>query len=349
MNPFPKTAILSGANCLTDLRRFISESSYSSIVVLVDENTQEFCYPLLKLPRYHHLLKVNSGEENKNLANCLEVWKNLSELECDRKTLLINLGGGVLCDMGGFIASTYLRGIDFLNIPTTLLAMCDAGIGGKTGVNFNGLKNQIGVFNDPISIFINVDFLETLPEKQFLSGYAEIIKHALIADKVMFKSISKQDDIKKGIIKQVLHSHKIKLKIVASDAFEKGVRKSLNFGHSIGHALESLFLVNDPQNAIFHGEAVAAGMITEAIISFNRQLLSAGELEMIINVISNWFPKLKISPVDISDIIDYISNDKKNEYNRKLFTLLDGIGHYSINNDVTDDEISQSLEHYLSL
>jgi 3-dehydroquinate synthase len=349
MKTSTKSSIFTGTNSLNDLKQFISSGKYSDVAILVDENTYKHCYPLLGMPATQKVIKVMSGEENKTVDSCLEVWNKLSEMSFDRKSLLIVLGGGLICDMGGFIAATYLRGIDFIFVPTTLLAMCDSSLGGKTSVNFKGFKNQIGVFKNPAAIFIYVDFLKTLNEKQFLSGYAEIIKHALIADKKMFEELNKYKDIKEQIEGLISRSHKIKSKIVYFDFKEQGMRKCLNFGHTIGHGLETFFLKNKSKETLYHGEAVAVGMIAAAWISFKRNLLGKDELDMISSYILRMFPKLIISRRDIHLIIEYCKKDKKNEYNQKMFVLLTGVGQCSINNAVTDEEIVHSLEYYQSL
>ena len=266
--------IFIGNNCLQDLKLFIDNNKYSSIAVLVDENTNEHCYPLIKDFICTHIkIIIKSGEENKTINTCMEVWQKLSNENFDRKALLVNLGGGVLCDTGGFIASSYMRGIDFIHIPTTLLSMCDSCIGGKMGVNLDSLKNQIGVFNDPKVIVIYPKFLETLSERNIKSGLGEIIKHSLISSRSLFYYLSECDDYKNKINEVIERSIKIKARIVSLDFLEKNIRKSLNFGHSIGHALESFFLMTQANDPLYHGEAVAAGMIAESWISNKKNIL----------------------------------------------------------------------------
>jgi len=348
MKTLSATSIFTGPQSLNDFWQFIKTSDYSNIGVLVDENTLKYCYPLIGFSERYPVIETKSGEENKTIATCLNVWDQLSALSFDRKSLLVIVGGGVLCDMGGFIAATYLRGIDFVFIPTTLLSMCDSCLGGKTGVNFNSFKNQVGVFENSRAIFIHDQFLKTLPEKHFLSGYAEIIKLALVADKHLFYDLFHCDNFDENIEKTIEQSLKLKSKIVDADPFELNIRKSLNFGHSIGHGLESFFMINRPNEIIFHGEAIAAGMITEAWISSNRNMLTKPDLERICSFIFRLFPKLKLGSDDISLITDYIQKDKKNEHNQKLFSLPDKIGQCTINNIVTDEEIRNALEFYLS-
>jgi len=350
MKTLSKPIIFSGHNSLNDFKHYIASSNYSSLIILLDENTQKYCFPVLKeIIGSHAIISIKSGEEHKTIGTCIEIWKKLSDANIDRKALLINLGGGVLCDIGGFIAASYQRGIDFIHIPTTLISMCDAAIGGKTGVNLDGLKNQIGVFKNPNAIVILPDFLKTLPENHIFSGLAEIIKHSLIGDKRFFNELSECQDYKKNIEKFIAKSIKIKTRIVNLDAYEKGIRKSLNFGHSIGHALESFFLVNHSKNPISHGEAIAVGMIAESWISYKRKLLPESELDQITALILKHFSKIEIHKKDHEKIIEYIQKDKKNEHKKKLFTLLDGIGQFRVNEIINKEEIIQSLEYYAKL
>ena len=346
----PKTPIFDGTDSIYYFTNFLTTSKYSSVIVLVEENTKKYCLPVIKdFLGEHSIITIKSGEKNKTISTCINVWKQLLEVSTDRKALLINLGGGVICDMGGFIAATYKRGIDFIHIPTTLLAMCDACIGGKLAVDINGNKNQIGLFKNPKAILIYPDFLKTLPERHLLCGFAEIIKHALIGDKRLFDEIAGNSKIAKDFNKLIARSVKIKTRIVNIDFHEKDIRKSLNFGHSIGHALETYSLNNDVDNYIYHGEAVAAGMIAESYISYRRNLISISELEQINRLILNRFSKVKIDRKNYDIIVSLISQDKKNENNRKLFTLLEGIGKARINETVSDEEIKESLEYYNKL
>ncbi|MGD0711177.1 MAG: 3-dehydroquinate synthase family protein, partial [Bacteroidales bacterium] len=211
-------AVYKGVENLGDFKQFIANSKYSAIIVIVDENTQKYCLPLINdyLGNFT-LISVSSGENNKTINTCVDVWNQMADKAIDRKALIINLGGGVICDMGGFIAATYKRGIDFVHIPTTLLAMCDASIGGKLGVNFSGYKNTIGLFKNPIAIVFYTGFLKTLPEKQFLSGFAEVIKHALIDDKRFFNELTNLTNLKEEAENLVARSIKIKTKITNLD------------------------------------------------------------------------------------------------------------------------------------
>ena len=238
-----------------ELHSFLATNKYTQVFILVDENTLEHCLPLL--PNFdYQIIKIESGERNKNIETCQKIWQNLLNNNADRKALLINLGGGVISDMGGFCASTYKRGIDFINIPTTLLAMVDATIGGKTGIDFGFQKNMIGLFSLAKTVLIDATFLKTLNYRQIKSGKAEMLKHGLIANEQHFTQIISSAIPNLDLIKA---SIAIKQEIVSTDPFEKGIRKSLNFGHTLGHALEAYYLANNLD--ILHGEAIAQGMI----------------------------------------------------------------------------------------
>ncbi|MCC6690576.1 MAG: 3-dehydroquinate synthase, partial [Bacteroidia bacterium] len=265
-----------GSESLKQLSNQLKKTEYKKSIffILVDQNTIVHCLPYLiaevKSLKNAEIIEIESGEQNKNIKVCIELWKVLGEYQANRKSVIINLGGGVICDIGGFVASTFKRGIEFINIPTTLLAQVDASVGGKTGIDFNNFKNEIGVFNNPSAVIVNPYFLKTLSKKEYLSGFAEIIKHALIADLAYWEKILKtelSDEV--GIAELVKQSIAIKRKVVESDPHEKGLRKILNFGHTIGHALESYFLEKN-ESIVLHGEAVAAGMICEAYLSFRK-------------------------------------------------------------------------------
>ena len=247
-------------NAYDSLNAYLAKSSYSSLFIIVDENTYEFCLSSFMAAiegDYHfEVLEIESGEVNKNVATCMNLWEALSDLDADRKSLIINLGGGVVTDLGGFVASTFKRGVDFINVPTTLLAMVDASVGGKTGVDLGALKNQIGVINQPEMVLVVTSYLKTLEERQLQSGYAEMLKHGLIQDKPYWetlKSVSTFD----GLDSMIYNSVSIKNKVVTEDPTEQGVRKILNFGHTLGHAIESYFLKSEARETLLHGEAIA--------------------------------------------------------------------------------------------
>ncbi|HLP50794.1 MAG TPA: 3-dehydroquinate synthase [Chitinophagales bacterium] len=343
-----QSSVFTGSNSLKQFSKFLSGNSFSQLFMLVDENTFQYCYPLVKgtLPQ-HVVIQIKSGEKNKTLKTCEQVWKKLTEYNADRNTLLINLGGGVIGDLGGFAAGCYKRGIKFINLPTTLLAMIDASVGAKTGIDFNGYKNQIGLFNDPQAVFIHTVFLETLPHAELRSGFAEVIKHYLIADKKAFRSLTGKSDVLHTVDWNALVKKNvaIKSKIVLADKFEVGDRKALNFGHTIGHAVESYFLAK--KIPVLHGEAVAVGIICESLISELCGKLSRAEYLQILRVMGAVFPDLPaLEKKAIPTVLKLMQQDKKNTLGKINFTLLQGIGNFSINNFVEEDMIIHSLEYY---
>ncbi|WP_026899226.1 3-dehydroquinate synthase [Daejeonella oryzae] len=337
-------------NCLNELVHFLSENAYSKVLVLVDSNTEKYCLPILQ----EHLgaafqfdvIEVDAGEENKNIDFCIGIWKMMIDFGADRNTLLINLGGGVVTDMGSFAASTFKRGIDFVQIPTTLLSQVDASVGGKTGIDMDHVKNIIGTFSQPKAVFIDPVFLKTLDERQLYSGFAEMIKHGLIYDRGLFNQLKdlKPYEITSEIIYQ---SIQIKNEVVMADPFEKGIRKILNFGHTIGHALESYSLEND-KNPLLHGEAIAIGFICEAYLSFKQNSLPQNELLEISSLLNLMYPKYSFNEKCFPDLLSIMKNDKKNSLNRINFSLLSSIGHCEIDKFCTDDEIFESLNYYLN-
>ena len=294
----------------------------------------------------HHIIQIPSGELHKNIDTCQLIWAKLTVVNADRKGLFINLGGGVIGDMGGFAASCYKRGIPFIQMPTTLLAMVDASVGGKTGIDFMGFKNQLGLFTEPEAVFICPVFLKTLPQRELTSGFAEVIKHYFIADRDAFEHISHSlSNIRQfNWVELVKKNIAIKTNIVLQDPHEKGIRKALNFGHTIGHAIESWFLP-DTGKRLLHGEAVAAGMASESYISYKKGLLTEAELQLILKVILHYFKLPLITEDAISGILRLVKQDKKNEHNATQFTLLQGIGNYCINNNVEEELIKESLNY----
>lgn len=333
-----------------EINHFLNTQEYSKLFILVDENSFQYCYPPLveKIERFEHaeLIEIESGEENKNITICTHIWSALSESGADRKSLFINIGGGVIGDMGGFVASTFKRGIDFINIPTTLLSQVDASIGGKVGIDLNHLKNEIGVFNNPKAVFINSKFLSTLDKRQLLSGFAEIIKHALIEDADYWNVILKIDLFNDPLDKIIKTSIIIKNNIVGADPHEKNVRKKLNFGHTIGHALETFFLENNPEKALLHGEAIAIGMICEAYLSQKSTKLSKEGLTEITQFIIKTYGLIDITNINKDKIIELMKHDKKNENNCINFSLLSAIGSCEINKSVEIGLIIESLNYY---
>lgn len=328
-----KTIAASDYNIHFEKANFNFEA-YSRIAILVDNNTKRYCLPLF-LEQYNLnnplIIEISSGEEHKNLASCQHIWNALTTAAFDRKSLLINLGGGVIGDMGGFAASTYKRGIDFIQVPTTLLAMVDASVGGKLGIDFNGLKNQIGLFKNPQAVLIDIQFLNSLPHEQLLSGFAEVVKHALIADKNYWKIIL-ETPIEKHDWKSIIYqSINIKNKIVSEDPMELGARKQLNFGHTYGHAIESHYLSEN--KAVLHGEAIALGMLLESRLS----PITAAEQKEIEGFITSTFKLPVLSDKNV--LIKWMLNDKKNSKGRINFSLLNQIGQCKINQEWNADEL----------
>ena len=336
------------SNPQNDLLQFLSKKSYSQVAVLADENTAQFCYPLLQssLPP-HTLIEVPAGEEAKTLATCTLIWQRLTDLQLDRHAVLIVLGGGVLGDMGGFCASTYKRGIDFILVPTTLLAQTDASIGGKLGIDFNSFKNHIGVFQQPALTLLYIGFLKTLPVAELRSGYAEIIKHCLISDRGMWETISKKSLEEQDWDALVKHSVSFKAGITTEDPKEKGIRKILNAGHTIGHALESYLL--ESGHRILHGEAIAIGMIAEGYIAQQKKLLTDVEFKAICNYILQIFKKVSLTQEQVNAAAKLTVQDKKNKGNKILCVLLDGIGKAKWDVEINEEEVKRALSFYCTL
>ena len=340
-------------NGFNGLDIIIKKKLYSSIFVLVDSNTNKECIPVfekkISTSFDFKVIEIEHGEENKTIRSCEKVWATLSDSGGDRKSLLINLGGGVITDIGGFIASTFKRGIDFINIPTTLLSMVDASIGGKTGIDFGNLKNQIGVINDPKLVIIDLVFLKSLPIKELKSGYSEMLKHGLISDKKYWSGISTLLMEKKiPGINEIFNSIKIKNEIVLDDPYEKHKRKVLNFGHTIGHAIESFFMDSKTHNNLTHGESIAIGMIIEAHISFNLCKLDISKAKEIKEVFNSIFNIVRISESEFNQILSLLKFDKKNSHGKTNFVLLKKIGSPVIDIQVPDKKIKEGFEFYLS-
>jgi 3-dehydroquinate synthase len=324
---------------------FLKTRDYSRIGVLADVNTFQHCYPLIKAGVGDHCsLAVPSGEEHKNLATCESIWQFMTDEQFDRHSLLIVIGGGVLGDMGGFCAATFKRGIDFILIPTTLLSQVDASIGGKLGVDFMNFKNHIGVFQLPILTLLCPGFLETLPPSEKRSGFAEIIKHALISDREMWSTISSnpmKDQDWKTLIR---HSVEFKTKVTAEDPKEKGLRKILNAGHTIGHAIETHLL--NTGRKVMHGEAVAAGLITEAYLAVKRNMLSQKDAGSIYKYIIVEFGKVPVNASDDNEIALLTLQDKKNKGNRILCVLLQELGSARWDCEISLEEVKEALAFY---
>ncbi len=333
------------------LNLHLKETKYSNLFVLVDTKTNEHCLskflPYLETDLTIEIIEFEAGEANKNIDTCVEVWKVLTELGGDRKSLIVNLGGGVVTDLGGFVASTFKRGVDFVNIPTTLLAMVDASVGGKNGVDLGNLKNQIGVINVPVMVLVDSSYLETLPKNEMRSGLAEMLKHGLIFDKIEWEKFLNLKSIDFADFDAFIHrSVAIKNAIVMQDPTEKNIRKALNFGHTLGHAIESYFLENENKTTLLHGEAIASGMILESYISWQKNLISKDEYIQIKNTIKSIFEDIVFEENDLSPIQELLIHDKKNEYGNIQFALLDSIGKIKINQEVENELIKKAFEDY---
>lgn len=331
------------------LPAFLEKKSYSKIVVLADKNTKRHCYPLLKpLLGSHSLIVIESGESFKNLETCSIIWSEMTKLKLDRHALFINLGGGVIGDMGGFCAATFKRGIEFITLPTTLLAQVDASVGGKLGIDFNGFKNHIGVFSIPETVLIDSVFLKTLDTRELRSGFAEIIKHCLIKDAQKWNEIKIKDLEEQNLDDLITHSVSIKQAIVAEDPTEKGLRKILNFGHTIGHAVETYFL-DKGKDRLLHGEAIAVGMICEAFIAFDKKMIPEKTLLDIEEFIFTVYGKVSILPNSVSEIIAYTLQDKKNKDNKVLASIIDKIGQCTFDIEINKRDMQKALYYYIKM
>ena len=326
------------------LLEYISHSNFSKIGILVDENTKISCLNKLKdsLDFNYHEIEIKSGEENKNLQTCSNVWGILTKLNFDRKSLIINLGGGVICDLGGFVASTYKRGIQFINIPTTLLGQVDASVGGKLGIDFNNYKNQIGIFREPNLIIVDPEFLASLPKRELRSGFAEVIKHCIIRDEKKLDQILNSNWEKSDWLEIVKHSIKIKSKVVNEDMKEDGPRKILNFGHTIGHAIETTYM--NKENRFLHGEAISIGIICEAYLSHKLNKLSTIDLNKIVDIIKSIFGNNTIGYFE--EIVRNAYHDKKNIDDKIRTCILNKIGHCEYDHEISPNHIIESLEYY---
>jgi 3-dehydroquinate synthase len=327
--------------------------AHSRKVILVDENTHDHCLEFLITAfsglEEAEVMLLPAGEENKVMEVCFQVWEALSEYQISRSDLIINLGGGVVTDMGGFIAAVFKRGVDFINIPTSLLGMVDAAIGGKTGVDLGPYKNQLGVFKQPTAVFIDPRFSASLPQDEWKNGFAELLKHALISDeklwdeltKISFEELIGSKDWEKYIAQAVT----IKSDIVGRDPMEKGERKLLNFGHTIGHGIEGFCLENE--TPIAHGHGVALGMIAESYLSMKKGFLSEDALNQIVEQLKSRFEGIEIA--DKEAILKIIQNDKKNDSAGIKCVLLNKIGAASFDHVIADEEIIESLDYLIAM
>jgi 3-dehydroquinate synthase len=325
-------------------------TEYGKRFILVDENTKEHCLPIFikntNNIEIHGVITIKAEQNNKNITETIKVWNQLTELGADRDSILINLGGGVVSDLGGFAAATFKRGIDFINYPTSLLGMVDASIGGKTGIDFVDVKNQVGLFTNPKCVVIDPIFLRTLDQKQLLSGYAEMLKCGLIMDRDLWANIAntKCTEINDWD-SLIVQSARNKVDIIRHDMHEKGLRKILNFGHTIGHAIESHY-INEGLD-ITHGQAVAAGMICETYISSKLFEIECTQFEEIIKVIDNNFKRFDLKIDDLNSLLTYMKQDKKIKNGEYNFSLLRRLGKSVHDIQVDDNLIRESILYYI--
>lgn len=327
----------------------LKNAHFSNVFVLVDNNTKKHCLPIIgnSLPTDYRLIEIENGEINKTLNTSLDIWQSLTNAHADRSALLINLGGGVICDMGGFCARTYKRGIRFWNIPTTLLSQVDASVGGKLGVDFGVLKNHIGLFSDPDLVLLDSVFFKTLPRDELLSGFAEMVKHTLISDKEMFDELRGLDIDSLDWNKWIPRSVDIKEEIVKKDPKEEGLRKLLNYGHTIGHAVESYHMVK--HDILKHGEAIAIGMIAENHVAFSKGLLSENVRDKINKYLVDTFTHPPIDEDGIESVIGIALQDKKNKDGKINAVLLSEIGIADYDIEISESDIKNSLVYYNEL
>ncbi|WP_440421927.1 3-dehydroquinate synthase [Prevotella merdae] len=339
--------IVSG-NLERDLVNAIAECEHDKIFILTDQTTHDMCLP--KLQNFLCLkgaqsIVIKAGDTNKTLDSLAEVWTALSQGGATRHSLMINLGGGMVTDLGGFAASTFKRGIDFINIPTTLLAMVDASVGGKTGINFGGLKNEIGVFSDSKFVIINTQFLDTLDHDNICSGYAEMLKHGLISENKHWAELVgfnlAQPDLAQ-LQRMVAESIKVKERIVTEDPHEHGIRKALNLGHTVGHALESFAMKHG--RPVLHGYAVAYGMVCELYLSARKTDFPTDKIHQTVRFILDHYGRLPYTCDDYPELLELMRHDKKNTSGIINFTLLGGIGDIRINQTATKEEIEEALD-----
>lgn len=338
--------IFIGGGLMGKISTLVDIKKYSKVFIITDQITKKLYLKkvMISLPDDTTFIVLPPSEKEKNTKNVQKIWTALTNGKYDRKSLILNLGGGVIGDMGAFAASTYMRGVDFINVPTTLLAQVDASVGGKTSIDFAGIKNLIGTFNQPVAVIVDTDALSTLPKREFLSGFAEIIKHGLAVDKKHFEKVTAKHPLKlskSDLIDIITNSIQIKVNVVESDPTESGRRKVLNLGHTIGHAIESLSLEN--KIPLSHGEAISVGLVAEAKISHLMKLLSLKDVQLIDQVLVNAGLPTSVPNLKKDDILKKMQLDKKNEKGKVNLTLLKGIGNAIINQNVSASIVRQVL------
>lgn len=334
-----------GSQGFKGISAFLRRHSYASYFILCDENTLQHCLPLLVMqcPQLGEaqIIEAESGEASKSLEFCAQIWQTLLENQAGKNTLLINLGGGVISDLGGFSASVYKRGIDFIHVPTSLLAMADASVGAKTGIDFSGIKNSIGTFAQPKAVFVIPEFLNTLPARQYQNGLAEVFKIALVSDKTFWHEL---DSKKNKTARLIAKSVALKNRIVLRDPMDKGLRRILNFGHTIGHAIEGL-LLGSPHE-LLHGEAILAGMIIESHLAYQKKLIGKAVLEEVLSVFKRNFERAPLPDLPVKDLLNLMANDKKVSGATLRFSLINGIGSCLFDVSVTEKQIRKALTFY---
>lgn len=341
--------VIISKNLKEELAAAISECEHDKIFVLTDKTTEELCWPVINKffsLKKAKLITIPASDNHKNIESVMSVWEALGQQGATRHSCMINLGGGMVTDLGGFAASTFKRGIDFINIPTTLLAMVDASVGGKTGINFNGLKNEIGVFNDSKFVILNTTFLKTLDQENICSGYAEMLKHGLISTNKMWADLVNfdlQHPELDTLQRMVAESVNVKEHIVKQDPHEKGIRKALNLGHTFGHAFESFCMKRTP---ILHGYAVAYGLICELYMSCMKTGFPTDKMRQTVSFIQDNFGSINITCDDYDELIELMTHDKKNTAGTINFTLLGDIGNIKINQTATTEEIKECLDFF---
>lgn len=345
-----KQKIIISEDLKTDLLTAINECGHDRLFVITDDVTEKKCLPLIKdVCEEKHVKKITikSSDVNKNIETLAYVWRNLGEMGATRHSCVINLGGGMVTDLGGFAASTFKRGLDFINIPTTLLAMVDASVGGKTGVNFNGLKNEIGVFNDSKTVIINTCFLKTLDKDNIRSGYAEMIKHGLISSLSMWEELMRFDIYENnlsGLQRMVADSIKVKEHIVEADPNERGMRKALNLGHTVGHAFESFGMME--KRPILHGYAVAFGLVCELYLSVVKEGFPVEKMRTTVKYIKENYGNFVFTCDDYETLFELMTHDKKNTAGRINFTLLGNIGDIKIDRTASKEDVFESFDFF---
>lgn len=333
-----------------DLAAAISECRHDRIFILADEKTARHCLPQIEHFDYLNgaeTIVIGQGEENKSIGTLTEIWQHLSRNGATRHSLLINLGGGMVTDIGGFAAATFKRGIAFINIPTTLLAMVDAAVGGKTGINLNGLKNEVGAFSDARFVIIDTTFLKTLDNENLKSGYAEMLKHGLIGRMEQWAKLINYDLAHPDLVmlqRMVRESMEVKRSIVAEDPHEHGIRKALNLGHTVGHAFESFAMTTG--KPILHGYAVAYGLICELYLSAIKTGFPTDILRQTVSFIRENYGQMPITCNDYPALVSLMQHDKKNITGTINFTLLADIGDIRIDQIASEEEIREALDFY---